>query len=213
MDLPKPVEVDPQISTTGTSHLASMTIDIGPLAHPAFGSMDSTYGLSTKRPSPERSDSQMFSTIPQNRIAQWYENNDGPWIPKGLSDFPVGRPTFPQSSYVHRPFETYRQLDTSDIESVRYPDSGYGTRKSVGNASIFSGEFPDRDQDCGSIAGRIENFQPFQGIDELESIDDRIDDPWPLTSPVQDARKLFCRVCHKEVRTPSELKYNTCDLS
>jgi hypothetical protein len=107
----------------------------------------------------------------------------------------------------------YRQPNPSDAGSFQYgvapSDSGYGTRHSDGNASVFSADINDRDQDCQSIVGHIADYQPFQGFNEvLQQRDTRANDayaPVPSSSP-SNTLNLVCHTCHKPVKTRSELK-------
>lgn len=149
-------------------------------------------------------------------IHNWYEANDGPWV--HLHKVPLenvqGIRSQSRQTSQRVAFEGgYRQSNLSDAGSsypLRVPpsDSGYETRHSVAT-SVFSGE-PERDQDCHSLVGHVEQYQPFQGYD-MQPRDGRTNHSWtPASSQLPDSPTLLCPfpTCHKPVKTPSELKYD-----
>lgn len=157
-------------------------------------------------------------TTGQAPLQQWYTDNDGPWYPKTISD-PVSeeRTNIRVRSSNRAPVTIgvpYRQQDPLDNGSLHFgappqSDSGYGTRRSVGNASIFSADVNERDQDCQSLAGHVADYQPFHGLNEATQTRElRTADTWPLNLPASiNSPGLFCSACQKHVKTKSELKY------
>ncbi|CAD6444423.1 5937cd55-9aab-4e35-9a5a-ab4f32212113 [Sclerotinia trifoliorum] len=213
LDLPpQPIEIDLSLRT---------------LPHPAFPSISweptlpSTHGFSDLN-SPYEPISRIQQlpvdrTTGQAPLLQWYADNDGPWYPKTISD-PVSdeRANIKVRSNNRAPVAfavPYREQDHLGNGSFHFgapphSDSGYGTRRSVGNASIFSADVSDRDQDCQSLAGHVAGDQPFPGLNEaLQSRENRTSEPWPLQLPASiNSPGLFCSTCQKFVKTKSELK-------
>lgn len=160
----------------------------------------------------------------QDPIQDWYSTNDGPWshIPKVINLNPDGR--FQSKQAGSRNHITsggqYRLHNPSDSVSFHYgvpppSDSGYasGTRRSVANTSVFSGDVPERDQDCHSLTGQVENFQPFIGAHEdMQQRDVRPFDTWTSVTSIQESRGLMCPTCRKPVKTQSEMKYDICHV-
>jgi hypothetical protein len=155
----------------------------------------------------------------QNPLVQWYTGNDGPWVPRDIMDVASdersqlrhtgNRNTMPYGSQ-------YRQ--SSHTEGGPFPfgvpssDSGYGTRQSIGNTSVFSGDVNERDPDSQSLIGHGTDYQPYQSFNEIlqaNTRDGRTSDSWvtptPSVSP-QSSSTLVCQTCHKRVKTQSELK-------
>jgi hypothetical protein len=215
---PQPVEIDVNnISRTLPSPQASVsasnTWDAG-LLQPNFGEI--SYGSSNHPRLQQISlDGQNRASPPaQLPLAQWYMNNDGPWVPKGISetvaeDRSQSRHT---DNRMHLSYTgQYKAPNPSDVGSFQYPvpsDSGYGTRRSDGNASVFSADVPERDQDCQSLQGHVPDYQPFPVLNDLFQRDGRATDPsWgqPTSSPL-DSFRLVCPTCRKSVKTQSELK-------
>ena len=155
----------------------------------------------------------------QNPLVQWYTGNDGPWIPKVIPDaVPEERHTRGQIGNRNpMPFGgQYRQTNQSEAGSFQYgaphSDSGYGTRRSVENASVFSAEVTERDQDCQSLVNHVAEYSPFGLNEVLQTRDARSGDSWPLPVPsssISGSPSLVCPSCHKPVKTRSELKYAT----
>lgn len=154
----------------------------------------------------------------QDPLLQWYEGNDGPWVPKGVTDIPheervQTRQTGNRSALS---FGTqYRQPNPSDAGSAQYggvpnSDSGYGTRRSVGNTSVYSADIPERDQDCQSLIGHIETYQPFYNYSEvLTPRPGRVTESWNSAASATagpEIAQLVCPTCGKGVKTQSELK-------
>lgn len=215
---PQPVEipVDANISRTLPSPQATVSASNtwdAALLQPNFGDV---YGSSNH---PRL---QQLSLDGQNRasptaqlpLAQWYLNNDGPWIPKGISEtVPEDRSQSRQtdnrmhSSYIAQ----YKGPNPPDPGSFQYPvpsDSGYGTRRSDGNASVFSADVPERDQDCQSLQGHVSEYQPYPVHNDLFQSVGRVADPsWSHpTSSLSSSSRLVCPTCHKPVKTQSEMK-------
>jgi hypothetical protein len=214
---PQPIEIDLSNSTRtlpSPSMSGSNSWDI--LQPQPHGLGDGPYGPS------HMSRMQQLPLEGQARgdpIYNWYAGNDGPWTPSGIvapseeklqSRQISTRNPIPYGSH-------YRQPNPSDAGSIHYgvapSDSGYGTRQSVGNTSIFSGDVAERDQDCRSLAGHVENYQPFQGFNEIgqqrESRTSIANETWDHSGPTStgsDSPGLICPTCNKAVKTQSELK-------
>ncbi|KAG0645066.1 Transcriptional activator GLI3 [Hyphodiscus hymeniophilus] len=112
------------------------------------------------------------------------------------------------------PIQEQEQPNPSDAGSLHCgvppSDSGYGTRHSDGNASVFSADINDRDQDCQSLGGQAADYQPFQGFNDvvIQQRDARSSEHWPPvpSSSPSNAPGLLCPNCQKPVKTRSELK-------
>jgi len=211
--LPQPVEIELNNPRTLPSPSASAAAHWDLPQH-GFGEISTTYGSNSARHFHAENQSRASSQAP---LIQWYTENDGPWVPKGVipeernSKLKIGNRMSMQYG------NQYRQLKSSD--SGIYPfgtpnsDSGYGSngaRRSDGNASIFSADLTDKDQDSHSIAGPTSDFHSYQGINEvLQPSDVPRNGPWSTitSNPSLGATaSLVCPTCHKGVKTPSELK-------
>lgn len=155
----------------------------------------------------------------QDPLVNWYTGNDGPWIPKGISEVvPDERHSRTRvGSRMPMQYGTYRQTIPSDAGSYAYgappSDSGYGSngaRRSDGNGSVFSADVTDRDQDLQSLASHVADFQQYQGLGEVMQSRDVRQNEW--TAPLRSSSTLdstpshVCPTCHKSVKTRSELK-------
>jgi hypothetical protein len=214
---PQPVEIDVNTRTLpspSASVSAPNSWESSLLQPHGYG--DTSYGPSNfARLQQIPMDNQNRASVP-DPLAQWYMGNDGPWIPKVIPDaVPEDRSQSRQAS--NRSLLSYagqyKAPNPSDGGSfqfgVPHSDSGYGTRRSVGNTSVFSADVPERDQDCQSIAGHVTDFQQFHALNDVFPRDGKTNDqPWshPTSSP-SDSSGLVCPTCHKAVKTPSELKY------
>jgi hypothetical protein len=215
---PQPVEIDMTSSRTLPSPSVSSTWDS--TVYPSQGVGDVSTYIPPNVPRQSQLDTQGRSII-QDPIVNWYTGNDGPWIPKGISDVPDNRQTRQRTgNRIPNQYGTqFRQPVLSDAGSYQFgappSDSGYGSngaRRSDGNASIFSSDITDRDTDIHSLAGHVAEFQPYQGMvgEVLQSRDIRTNDQWPTTlgsSSISESSQHVCPTCHKTVKTRSELKY------
>jgi hypothetical protein len=144
---------------------------------------------------------------------QWYADNDGPWV--GIKPIVEERTALPPSTKrIH--FDERRQDPSVHTigTALRYPitpsDSGYGTRQSVGNTSVVSGDIHDRDLDSQSIIGPNHEFH-YQGHgDQLipVALDGMNHEAWasPTVDPSSSNSPFMCQTCNKPVKTRSELK-------
>ncbi|KAI9649449.1 hypothetical protein NHQ30_002025 [Ciborinia camelliae] len=211
---PQPIEIDLSNSRTLPSPSPSASVGWEPNLFPShgFSDLNSPYGpISRIQQLP------MDRSTGQAPLLQWYADNDGPWYPKTISD-PISeeRTNIKVRSSNRAPVTfggPYRPQDPLENGSFHFgappqSDSGYGTRRSVGNASIFSADVNDRDQDCQSLAGHVADYQPFQGLSEaLQSRENRTSETWPSHLPASiNSPGLFCPTCQKSVKTKSELK-------
>jgi len=173
---------------------------------------DSNYGPSQPKPPQTRMSSTHRGTVP-NPILQWYTDSNDPWIPPGIPDLSDDRTHARHSkSSHHNPLGgQYRQASTSNTEpffAVPPSDSGYGTRRSIANTSVFSADVPERDQDCQSLAGHVADYQPFRSYnDASQQRDGRASTVWasPASSHLETSG-LVCIRCNKSVKTQSEMK-------
>ncbi|KAG9232581.1 hypothetical protein BJ875DRAFT_380381 [Amylocarpus encephaloides] len=212
---PQPVEIDLNCSRTLPSPSTS-GLNIWEPNLPHSGFVDGVYGSSSvTRMQQSPSDNQVRGPN-QDPIAQWYSGNDGPWVPKVIPDAAVDERNQSRRSgnrSIVSYGTQYRQTNPSDAGSAQFAippsDSGYGTRRSIGNTSVFSADIPDRDQDCQSLAGHVESYQPFQGFNDVfQSRDSRSHDSWaiPTIPPGSASSSFTCLTCKKPVKTQSELK-------
>ena len=215
---PRPVEIDIDLSSSRTlpspSTSGSNTWD--PILQPhGFG--DAPYGSSNMARIQHLSIDGQTRGPTQDPLYQWYEGNDGPWIPKVIPEIAPEEKMHARQIGNRNPISYgshYRQPNPSEAGSIQFgvshSDSGYGTRRSVGNTSVFSADVTEQDQDCQSLAGHVENFQPFNGFNDLvQQRDSRTNESWTPPAPTStgsDSPGLACPTCHKPVKTQSELK-------
>ncbi|KAH8809233.1 hypothetical protein F5884DRAFT_858728 [Xylogone sp. PMI_703] len=157
--------------------------------------------------------------LEQSSIQQWYAANDGPWLPKTLID-PALRALSQDRAQTSNPqpsFDTRcRPHNASDSDGLLFQptpsDSGYGTatRRSVGNASVYSADMNEREVDCQSFNEPVPvDQQLYNGLGGISSTRDiGTDGAWdPLPTIIfTPASTLVCPFCEKPVRTKSELK-------
>jgi len=217
---PRPVEIDMNSSRTLPSPSASATAGWDS-NYPSLGFSDLPYGP------PSMAKMQQIPNVEnqirgsgENPLVQWFTNNDGPWNPittKIPENVQEERGQSRQTG-IRNPMSYpggYRQHNPSEVGSVQFgfphSDSGYGTRRSVGNTSVFSADVTERDQDCQSLAGHVAEFQPFHQFNDMpQQVDGRANDSW--TNQAQSSTTLpsglVCPTCNKSVKTQSELKYD-----
>jgi hypothetical protein len=209
---PRPIEIDVK---------SSRTLPNPSVASPVTWETFSTPGLvgfsdfESDRPLPV--DNQVRNSAP-DPLQKWYTGNDGPWIPRGISTVPSEERLHSRARAGNRmpmPYGYhYRLLNPSESGSIHYgvapSDSGYETRHSDGNASVFSAPINDRDQDCQSLPGHVSDYQPFPCLNEVLSpqLDTRSNERWPAvpSSSPPSTPNLVCPTCRKPLKTRSELK-------
>ena len=206
---PRPIEIEVHSSRTLPSPSVPSSTTWDNFSTPGFGGF-SEYG--SGRPLPL--DTHIRTNAP-DPLQQWYTGNDGPWIPKGISTVPEERLLVRTKAGTRIPLHhgnNYRQPNPSDAGTLHYgvapSDSGYGTRHSDGNASVFSADVNDREQDCQNL-GHVTDFQPFQSLNEvMQQRDTRSNEHWLPIAGSSPSRtpSLLCPTCQKPVKTPSELK-------
>lgn len=132
---------------------------------------------------------------PQDPITQWYNGNDGPWVPQKV--IPAGMENRLPSKYSYQ-YTHPLDLGSSVQYNTSYSDSGYGSRRSVGNTSVFS-----VDQDCQSLTSHVTDYHhSFPAITEvIHQRNERISEVWTEPSEL-----FVCPICNKSVKTQSELK-------
>ncbi|KAK0108178.1 hypothetical protein ONS95_003001 [Cadophora gregata] len=212
---PQPVEIDLNSSRTlpNPSVPASMQWEL--LSSPGYGDVSSYGGSNIPRMSTMPNDVQSRGPS-DNPLINWYSANDGPWapFPKGPESATDERLLLKQANNRNVSYSgQYRHQNQSDASNfhfgVPHSDSGYGTRRSVGNTSVFSADVHDRDQDSHSMVGPSQDFSSFaHGYHEvLQQRDSRTSGTWsPPTSHSVESPGLVCPTCHKQVKTQSELK-------
>ena len=225
--LPQPVEIDLSNSRTLPSPSSSSSSIWDSTLFQTHGFGDVPHGSSNMAKMQQIPMEGQISGVQQNPLAQWYTGNDGPWVPKVIPD------AIPEERYARgqignrnsMPFGVqYRQTNPSDAGSFQYgpspSDSGYGTRRSIENTSVFSAEATERDQDCQSLINHVAEYTPFGLSEVLQTRDARSGESWPLTIPssaISALPSLVCPSCQKPVKTQSELKYDAgelfCELS
>lgn len=148
----------------------------------------------------------------QDPIEHWYTGTDGPWLPSNvIPDTPRNRlPSKHMVSHSPAAFgNQYRQQSEAGSfhYGVPHSDSGYGTRRSVGNTSVYTADIPERDQDCQSLVSHIAEYQPFHGNNEVmqQQQDSQMDDTCYSTG-LSDVSGHPCPRCKKSLKTQSELK-------
>lgn len=227
---PRPMEIDLSSSNLNSSRTLPSPSASAPTAwgdSALFGShsFDNQFGSTNVTKSHQPAEGSI-RTSQQDPLVQWYSANDGPWVPKQIMDTSSDERLnlrYPGNRIPHLYGNQYRQPSHTDGGSFHYPvphsDSGYGTRHSVGNTSVFSGDVNERDQDSHSLLGPSTDYQSYQGYNDqlqMQSHDGRTSDSWatpvPGVSPPTSSSlsSLTCPTCCKPVKTQSELK---CDIS
>lgn len=212
---PQVLEIDPSSSTSLPSPSTSVAWNSPAFAARGFGDI-STYSPSgATRQVPVENHSRGTT---QDPLLHWYIDNDGPWIPKS-SISEVSEERYPRVLHDNRlQFQhTYPYGQRYSSDSGTYPfgvpasDSGYGTRRSEGNASVFSADAPDRDQDGQSFGIQVADFQQYPRIDEVLRQGDSHLGEWAAVPGAaicddQSEKPFACPRCQKRVKTRSELK-------
>ncbi|CZR60616.1 uncharacterized protein PAC_10512 [Phialocephala subalpina] len=223
--VPPPVEVaDLSISRTLPSPTATASSNLDLLPPPGpYGDM--SYGNPNNGRIYQFPTDNQIMRPSQDPIQSWYSTQDGPWThvskvnpvsqdiisderfqskQTGSRNHNSSRGQYKQ--HQHNPSEAGSSFHFG-VPGVPHSDSGYGTRRSVANTSVFSGDAPERDQDCQSLAGHVENYQPFGYIEDMAQRDARSSEPWNASvSSLSESRGLVCPDCHKAVKTQSEMK-------
>ena len=215
---PQPVEIDLNSSRTLPSPSGSATAaGWEPLFQPHMVT-DYSYGSSNvakMHPVPINGPARGSG---QDPLVQWYTGNDGPWIPKVIPDIVPEEGSSQSRQTTNRnimPYGgQYRQMNPSDAGSAQFgfphSDSGYGTRRSIENTSVFSADVTEQDIDCPNLGGHVAEFQPFYGLKTTSQNEGRPSDCWTYQSQGSYLSPgLVCPTCHKPVKTQSELKYDT----
>ena len=218
---PRPMEIDLNGSILNSSRTLPNPSASAPAAwgESLFGThpLDNPFGTITSSRSQQPVDNPV-RTGQEDPLVQWYSANDGPWIPKQIMDAGTDERSNSQQTgnripqLYGRQYRSSSHVDGGSFHySVPHSDSGYGTRQSVGNTSVFSGDVNERDQDNHSLLGPSTDYQSFPGFNDsmqMQSHDARIGHTWatpPGVSPPASPN-LICPTCGKAVKTPSELK-------
>lgn len=136
-----------------------------------------------------------------NALSSWYHDIDAPWIPKVLSDTSLQTPSQILGStadvYLSTP-ANQQDIDVVTKLGSLSSDSGYETRKSLYDASIFSYEIVDHDDRLFMEHLEAQEETGKSHYSQLQG-DTRIIEQTQMTG-------MTCSTCHKECRTPSELR-------
>lgn len=213
---PRPMEIDLNVRTVNASRI--LPNPSGPVASAWDQSIFQSQGsgeLSYSSSNASKIGSMDNNTrgSPQGPLLNWLD--DGPWVPLPNAVPNISSGDRMQTKYTGNRKQIsygyqYRQPNPSDVGSYQYgaphSDSGYGTLRSVGNTSVFSGDIPERD-DCQSLASHVAEYQPFQGLNDGQQRDPRIIENWNQPGPKPlDSHSLHCPTCGNPVKTQSELK-------
>lgn len=195
-------------------------------AGPGIGGRGTTLRVSSLS-QPSSHTLQVPSSMPMEKSPDPLErfwNEQGPWAPQGIADIPTQPDVLPRHSRplnlrtrYNQPDGSFRQYRTTPISELEsnttgaYPsDSGYGTR-SQATRSIFSSDPADRNQDCPSISGHMDNLgifaadapHPYPRLDNHQQLEHQ-----PDTEHGHGA-SLQCHYdgCGTFVKCQSDLKY------
>ncbi|KAI1639589.1 hypothetical protein F4809DRAFT_656480 [Biscogniauxia mediterranea] len=156
----------------------------------------------------------------ESPLSLWYQRNDGPWIPQGLTSGQDSTRTSPVGSNLrgnplafpgHRDSIVPSECDTVP-PGVIPSDSGYGSyhpRHSVANGSICDESF-DRSQETQSLIGHGINDVAFQSFSQKDDITQG--NTWSHSQGYASERQVVitpptrCETCKKELKTESERK-------
>ncbi|KAI0601241.1 hypothetical protein F4775DRAFT_582170 [Biscogniauxia sp. FL1348] len=156
----------------------------------------------------------------ESPLSLWYQRNDGPWIPQGLTSGQDSARVSPIGSSLrgnplafpgHRNSIVPSECDTVP-PGVIPSDSGYGSyhpRHSVANGSICDESF-DRSQETPSLIGPNINDVAFQSFSQKDDIAQG--NTWSHSQGYASERQfainptLRCDTCGKELKTESERK-------
>jgi hypothetical protein len=170
-------------------------------------------------------------TMSANPLAQWYETNDGPWIPKDLAPTQNGGQQLLRTNGVsirnhgyNFPGPYRESISPSECDTVppgiMPSDSGYasnGAKQSVATASVYD-EAIDRSQETQSLAGHLSEFHFQLGMDithknfpgnwsqQQQQQQQQGQPPMMQRSAQLDNKELRCETCKKGLKTNSELK-------
>ncbi|CAJ2502871.1 Uu.00g102650.m01.CDS01 [Anthostomella pinea] len=156
-------------------------------------------------------------------LSLWYERNDGPWIPQGLTsgqDDPRAQSMASNMRANSLAFpgqyrESFVPSECDTATGVIPSDSGYGSynpRHSVANGSVCEESF-DRNPETQRLIGGMGdlNFQAF-GPEMLQKNGMNPGHTWGQPQgPIRDRHihvepAFLCETCGKPLRTNSELK-------
>ncbi len=209
--LPQPVEIDPLSNTRVSGPYPPWE----PSTYPSgsFGDPVSAFYSSV----PINKTGQMSldagrRSCSQDALANWYSDNDGPWIPKGAVPEVAPDDRLPPRGYslarrgsgYGSPSRIHPRIgNPSDSGSGQFgvppSDSGYGTGISLDNSSVRSYDVVDHNLESRSLTSRGQDFHRNGSIRTLPEAE-----PW--TSALPDASPYFCDTCKRPVKTKSELK-------
>lgn len=216
MSYPRPVEMDPSFSRHWNSSLWKSTNQSLP-SELSEQSISLNRRISSVRPM--QTPVGLSSHTPQDSLASWYTNNDGPWIPKHalVEAAPFDAKSQPRShplgyhSVANQKFRTGRfpfegaSIDGSVMHGKSQSDSGYGSLPSMDTSSIRSYEIANH-------AAESQGF--FRQDHDLQQVDTRSVHPMGDVEttytgiPLTDPGVLRCPTCGTLVKTRSEMKYD-----
>ncbi|GAW21463.1 hypothetical protein ANO14919_109820 [Xylariales sp. No.14919] len=142
-------------------------------------------------------------------MVRWYEVNDGPWHPPGLTSGTGdggGRsmmPSIRDSQFI------VPSRSNIPSEIMPHSDSGYGSyqnQTSIANGSVCDDSF-DTNPDTQSIMGGSMVDTRFSVSDVVSETPIALNGPCEWGNPIRiETVTMRCGVCGKSVRTKSELK-------
>lgn len=108
-----------------------------------------------------------------------------------------------------------REAEKAIASLVYLPsDSGYGTRRSFENASVFSSDILDRNHDGPNLTSQGNETQslPTHKVSGQPN-ESEVSESWAGSQPPSGGNQspldlLQCPICRKYVKTKSELKYD-----
>lgn len=200
--LPQPVEIDPLSNTRVPGPYPPWESSIFP-----SGSHGDPVPIRSSLEAGRRNGS-------QDSLANWYSDNNGPWIPKGAvpevaSDdrFPPGRyslatPLHPRYGSPPRIYPKIGNLldNGSGQYVVPLSDSGYCTGISLDNSSVRSYDGMDYEFDNRSLTFRGQDFCQYGSKKTIP----QEAAPWKTSWP--NASLYLCDTCKRIVKTKSDLK-------
>ncbi|KAI0535431.1 hypothetical protein GGR58DRAFT_504330 [Xylaria digitata] len=143
-------------------------------------------------------------------MVRWYEVNDGPWHPQGLTSSTGDGSQSMVSNMRESQYMVPARTNMVPSEIMPHSDSGYGSyqnQPSIANGSVCEDSF-DTNQDTHSIIGGSMVDTQFSVPDAMSKGPIALGGPcdsWP--SPIRiETISMRCEECGKPVRTKSELK-------
>lgn len=136
-----------------------------------------------------------------NALSSWYHDIDAPWIPKVLSNASLQTPSMTSGvaadPYLSAP-ANHLNINTFGKLGSLSSDSGYETRRSLCDASVFSYEMVDQHDRIF-----MEHLETLEDTGESRQIQLQRD---ATITKQSEMTGMTCSTCQMECRTPSELR-------